>query len=164
MRVFLTFTALLVGFDAPSQTTFWNPDADGSGYVSASDLLPFLGVFGLDFEATPLYCQDTSSVVVNFPFGPDQPSNQLVEYAPLAPIIYVTADGDDQFRYADLYLPTDSVPNGYRLLVVNVSNLVYGVDVLPTLMTGGSNDEVSRNKMREFLFFDGAWYPMEDEE
>ena len=102
MRVFLTLTALLVGFNAPSQTTFWNPDADGNGYVSASDLLPFLGVFGLDFEATPLYCQDTSSVVVNFPFGPDQPSNQLVEYAPLAPIIYVTADGDDQFRYADL--------------------------------------------------------------
>ena len=161
MKPLLACLALFIISHVPAQSTFWNPDADGNGYVSASDLLPFLGVFGMDFEATPLFCQDTSSVTVNFPFVPDQPSNQLIEYAPLAGTIFITADGDDQFRYADLYLPVDSVPNGYRSLLVNVSNLQYGVDVFPCPYQ--TDDFVSRGMMREFVHYNGFWYPMQGE-
>jgi hypothetical protein len=125
-------------------------ESEISSMQSAMDLL---------IQGPPL---DTTSVTVNFPFGPEQPSNQLVEYAPLSPLIYVTASSSGQFRYADLILPTDSVPNGFKTLVVNVSNLTYGVDVEPN---AGDNNEgnVMSGRMTSFLHYEGLWYPIDDE-
>jgi len=124
MRAFLTLTALLVGFNAPAQTTFWNPDADGNGLVGAADLLPFLEVFGGSYSATPLYCQDTAVYEAHFVFDPPNGnfSQTQVLTAELAPLVIVTSEGTGPLSsaYMDLILPTADVPDGYVMRILKV--------------------------------------------
>ena len=155
MRAFLTLTALLVGFNAPAQTTFWNPDADGNGLVGAADLLPFLEVFGGSYSATPLYCQDTSSFTAIFTVDIDEIA------APLVPLIFAIYESGGATTSQHVFLPTDSVQNGYRTTVVNLNIHGQGgggVWVQP------ENDiinipKVTKGKSREFIHHDGQWYP-----
>lgn len=155
MRVFLTLSALLVGFNAPSQTTFWNPDADGNGLVGAADLLPFLEVFGGSFSATPLFCQDTSSFTATFTGDIDEIA------APLVPMIFAIYEPGGTTTSRHVILPTDSVPNGYRTTVVNLNihgSGGYGVRVEP------QNDQmnlpkVGKGRLRDFIHHNGQWYP-----
>ena len=161
MRVFLTLTALLVGFNAASQTTLWNPDADGNGLVGAADLLPFLEVFGGSFSATPLYCQDTSTYTALFVFDPS-PSAPTFEsvtvVAPLVPTIFAIQEGMTGYDSGDLVLPSVDVPNGYRVTVVNVNMGAYNVQVEP--LNGITNDGVIYNGTNnQFIFYEGVWYP-----
>ena len=125
--------------------------------MGAADLLPFLEVFGGSYSATPLYCQDTASFTAHFVFDPSGPTFQDVTIEPpLVGTVFCTCENPSGYHDPILLLPTDSVPNGYRVTVVNACGITVTVDP----MNDDTNDgDAYKGTNVQYLFFEGVWYP-----
>ena len=160
MRHLLACLAILAAFNVTAQaSTIWNPDANGDGLVGASDLLPFLEVFGNSFTATPLYCQDTSVYEAHFVFDPpngNYAQTQVVS-AELASVVVVSSENTQALSnaYMQLVLPIDSVPVGYTMKIIKATS---GASLEVILGGDGGQPSLQYLQSTTCVFFNGRWY------
>ena len=99
--------------------------------------------------------------VVLFDFNEIGNSTPLTIEAGLSSTVVVEAVGDSGYSIGQLNLPSEDVPEGFVVRVVNTNfhgQGGYGIDVQP-ISPNSNNGYVTKGRVASFVFIGGYWYP-----